>query len=395
LNGVKIRRLFATVVGLVLIVSSCTAQSPGSPSPGAPPPSNQASPLPAECADRITEPDQASAALKQVRPGNIVCLSGNGLKDAELEVTTSGTRQQPIMVVSDGATMRGITVKADYVVIQGLTLRDGSGLTMTGRGLVARNNVIYNATADGVECKDCVDTLIESNTVQRADGTGIWLAGQRITVQNNTVSESILRTQNDADGIRFFGNGHRLSGNTIRDIKASGYPDEGPHTDCFQTYDSADTPPTYDVVIANNVCKNVDVQCLIATIDNPDARGAPAAQTAITFEGNTCAVNGAQAVLLRNFPRVIVRGNTFSGPAARAVQLTGDSTDVAVIGNTVTGRMRPFEIDRSSSRGFQESGNTSGSPEGSVTAPAPGERPGQGRPPGDPGDHHGHDGPGG
>ena len=398
MNGVKVRGLFATVVGLVLIISSCTAaQSPGYPPPGAPPPSNQAGPLPAECADRITEPDQAGAALQRVRPGSIVCLSGDGLKDAELEVTTSGTRQQPITVVSDGATMRGITVKADYVVIQGLTLRDGSGLTMTGRGLVARNNVIYNATADGVECKDCVDTLIESNTVQRADGTGIWLSGQRITVQNNTVSDSILRTMNDADGIRFFGNGHRLTENTIRDIKASGYPDGGPHTDCFQTYDSADTPPTYDVVIANNVCKNVDVQCLIATIDNPDAQGAPPGQTTITFERNTCAVNGAQAVNLRNFPRVIVRNNRFSGPGDRAVQLTGDSTDVAVIGNTMTGRMRPFEIDRSSQRGFQESGNTSsGDSQGSSTGPAPGERPRRDQRPNDPGDHgdhHGHDGP--
>ncbi len=144
-------------------------------------------------------------------------------------------------------------------------LRDGDGLTMAGRGLVARNNVIYNATADGVDCRGCADTVIESNTVQRADGTGIWIAGYRITVHNNTVSDSVLRTQGDADGIRFFGNGHRLTGNTIKDIKASGYPRGGPHTDCFQTYDTRDAPPTYDVIIANNVCTNVDVQALIAT----------------------------------------------------------------------------------------------------------------------------------
>lgn len=399
MGGVIVRGLFATVAGLVLILSGCTAaQSPGSPPPGAPPPSNQAGPLPAECADRITGPDQASAALQRVRPGSIVCLSGDGLKDAEFEVTTSGTQQQPITIVADGATMRGVTVKADYVVIQGLTLRDGSGLTMTGRGLVARNNVIYNATENGLECKDCVDAVIESNTVQRADGTGIWFSGQRVTVRNNTVSESIARTMNDADGIRFFGNGHRLTGNTIRDIKASGYRDEGPHTDCFQTYDSADTPPTYDVVIANNVCQNVDVQCLIATIDDPRAPAAPARQITITFEGNTCAVNGSQAVLLRNFPRVIVRGNSFSGPGDRAVQLSGNSTDVTVTGNTVTGRMRPFEIDRQSEPGFQGSGDTPRSPGGFPGGPqdsgghGPGQRPGG--PPGDrPGDSGHHPGP--
>ena len=406
MSGVMVRGLLAAVAGFLLVLSGCTAaRSPGAPPPSAPPPSNQAGPLPAQCADRITQPDQARAALQRVRPGSTVCLTGDGLKNAELEVTTSGTQQQPITIVADGAAMRSVDVKADYVVIEGLSLRDGDGLTMAGRGLLARNNVIYNATANGLQCNGCTDTLIESNTVQRADGTGIWFSGGRVTVRNNTVSESVARTQNDADGIRFFGNGHRLTGNTIRDIKASGYRDEGPHTDCFQTYDSSDTPPTYDVVIANNTCKNVDVQCLIATIDDPRARRAPAGQTSITFEGNTCAVNGSQAVLLRNFPQVIVRGNSFSGPGDRAVQLTGDSTDVTVTGNTVSGGMRPVEVDRSSARGFRGSGDTFGPPGGFPGDPrdsgghGPDQHP-DGPPPerlDGPGHHDGpshHDGPG-
>ncbi|MGH3788034.1 MAG: right-handed parallel beta-helix repeat-containing protein [Pseudonocardiaceae bacterium] len=343
---------------MTLIISGCTA-APGPSLPGGPPSSDQDGPLPAECANPVTEPDQAGADLQRVQPGSIVCLSGNGLADAELEVTTSGTPQQPIMIVADSATMRSLNVKADYVVIRGLTLRDGEGLTMTGRGLVARSNVIYNATADGLECQDCTDTIIDSNTVERADGTGIWIAGERITVRNNTVSDSVLRTQGDADGIRFFGSGHRLTGNTIKDIKAAGYPRGGPHTDCFQTYDTRDAPPTYDVVIADNLCTNVDVQALIATTDDRRGGGTPAGQTAIIFERNTVSVNGSQAVLLRNFPDVIVRDNHFSGAGQRAVMLTEGSTDCTVIDNTVAGNLRPFEIDRQSERGFQESGNIS------------------------------------
>ncbi|MGH3898355.1 MAG: right-handed parallel beta-helix repeat-containing protein [Pseudonocardiaceae bacterium] len=359
MSDVMIRSLFATVIGLALIVSGCTAtQRSDPPPPAAAPPANEVGPLPADCTDRITELEQVRAALEEVRPGASVCLSGDGLTDAELEVTSSGTPQQPITIVADGATMRSLDVKADYIVIQGLTLRDGDGLTMEGRGLVARNNVIYNAAENGLACLGCVDTLIESNTVQRADGTGIYVAGEQITVRNNTVSESVLRTQRDADGIRFFGVGHRLIGNTIKDIKASGYGDEGPHTDCFQTYDTDRDRPVSDVVIAENVCTNVDVQCLIATIDDRRARPAPSEQPAIIFENNTCAVNGSQAVLLRNFPNVVVRGNRFSGRGDRAVQLDGESTGVAVIDNIVRGRMRPFEIDRKSEPGFQESGNT-------------------------------------
>ncbi len=353
----RVARLFTTTIGLAIIMSSCTAD-PGLPPAGAPPP-NQVAPLPAECVDRITEPDQARAALRQARPGSVVCLSGAGLADAELEVTTSGTPQEPITIVSDGATMRSLNVKADYVVIEGLRLVDGDGLTMSGRGLVARNNVIYNATADGVECQDCKDTIIESNTVARADGTGIWISGERITLRNNMVSGSVARTQGDADGVRFFGRGHRLTGNTIKDIKASGYPRGGPHTDCFQTYDTPDAPPTYDVVIADNVCTNVDVQALIATNDGRGGRGVPGGQASIIFERNIVSVNGSQAVLLRNFPGVVVRGNRFSGPGDRAVMITEGSTDCTVIGNTMTGDLRPFEIDRQSAPGFQESGNTS------------------------------------
>jgi parallel beta-helix repeat protein len=356
--------LGSTVFGLALVVSGCTAaQSPDVqfPETGAPaglPPSGQAGPFPPDCTSKITEPEQVTPALSRLRPGATVCLSGNRLTNAEFAVTTSGTPQAPITIAAAGATIRSINVKADYVVIQGVSFKDGDGLTMAGRGLIARNNVLYNNEYDGLACTDCLDTIIESNTVQRADGTGIYLAGKQITVRNNTVSGSILRTQGDADGIRFFGTGLRLTGNTIKDIKASGYPHEGPHTDCFQTFDTASNPPTYDVVIANNVCTNVDVQCLIATANERGAQGTTAGQTAITFQGNTCEVNGAQAVLLDNFPRVIVRGNHFSGPSSRAVQVNRGSTGCAVLDNTVTGRMLPYQIDQQSRPGFQESGNT-------------------------------------
>src|ERR687894_401720 len=331
-----VRCLHATVIGLVLIVSGCTGGQPtDEPPPSGPPPSNQAGPLPVDCAHRITEFEQASDALAQAQPGATVCLSGDDFHDAELEMTTSGTPEQPITIVADGATMRSLRVEADHVVIQGLTLRDGDGLTMSGRGLVASNNVIYNAAENGLACLGCVDTLLESNTVQRADGTGIWLAGQRISVRKNTVSESVARTQNDADGIRFFGIGHRLIENTIKDIKASGYGDG----------------------IADNICTNVDVRCLIATTDDPRAATPPPGQTTITFVGNTCEVNGSQAVLLRNFSHVNIRDNRFSGSGDRAVQLDGESTDCTVVGNTMTGRMRPFQIDRQSRPGFEEGGN--------------------------------------
>ncbi|HEX2297323.1 MAG TPA: right-handed parallel beta-helix repeat-containing protein [Pseudonocardiaceae bacterium] len=349
-------RLFVVIViGLVLLAAGCTSGPPE----GERPP-RQVRPLPADCTTKIVDPGVAMATLAQVLPGEKVCLSGDALVGAELTVRTSGTPRQPITVVADGAPVRSVNVEADHVIVDGFSILDGEGLTMKGRGLVARNNMVYNAVADGIVCTGCADSTIESNTVRRADGTGIYFAGERITVQNNTVSESVRKTQGDADGIRFFGSGHRMRENTIKDIKDSGYegdPRGGPHTDCFQTYNTPNNPPTADVVIADNTCTNVDVQCLIATADRDVHQSVPAGRPSITFERNRCEVNGAQAVLLENFPDVVLRDNTFSGPGYRAVLITRDSTGCVVTDNTVTGELRPYEVDESSRPGFQESGN--------------------------------------
>ncbi|MGQ0774025.1 MAG: right-handed parallel beta-helix repeat-containing protein [Pseudonocardiales bacterium] len=347
--------LITAVIGLMLIVSGCGSAPPPDASP-----TRQNRQLPADCTTRIGDPERAKTALAQALPGETVCLQGNSLTEAELDMVASGTPSEPITVVADGAIVRSLDITADYVIVDGFSLFDGAGLTMKGHGLVARNNVLHNAAADGILCDGCFDTIIESNTVQRADGTGIYITGERITVRNNTVSESVLLTQGDADGIRFFGPGHRLTGNTIKNIKESGYgydPRGAPHTDCFQTFNTPKNPPTYDVVIADNICTNVDVQCLIATAKEGDARGTPPGQTAITFERNICEVNGSQAVLLENFPHVIVRDNSFSGPRYRAVQLNGGSTDSVVTGNTVLGPLLPYEIDEQSRPGFQGQDN--------------------------------------
>jgi hypothetical protein len=125
--------------------------------------------------------------------------------------------------------------------------------------------------------------------------------------------------------MRFYGNGHRITDNTIFDISAEGY-ESPPHPDCFQTLDN-DKPPTFDVVISGNTCRNVDAQCLIATGDQNGNSGAPSGVPSITFVGNMCANNGAQAVNVRRWPNVVVEQNTFSGPnLTRSVLITEGST---------------------------------------------------------------------
>ena len=69
-----------------------------------------------------------------------------------------------------------------------------------------------------------------------------------------------------------------------------------------------------DAIIADNVCRNVDHQCLIATAEEAGEQGDIGRSHGIEFTGNVCEVEGSQAVLVRWFPDVVVQGNSFDGP---------------------------------------------------------------------------------
>jgi hypothetical protein len=343
----SIRTLAARLIALSLLLMTGCAGAPEN-RPGA-------HNLPSGCTSTITRTDDAAAALDAALPGHTICFTGANLTDADVRMTRSGSAGSPIRLVSDGATVDSVHIKADHVVVEGFIVAGGEGMLLQGTGITAQRNTIQDTRRGGITCMPCKDTTIAANTVQHVSTAGIYITGQRITVTGNTVSSTVARDDGDADGMRFFGTGHRITGNTIRDISARGYR-APPHPDCFQTFDH--NPPTYDVVIANNTCENVDAQCLIATDDQPGNSGAPTGMPSITFANNNCAPNGAQAINLRRWPNVEIRQNRFSGPhLERAVLITDGSTGCTVVDNTTTGGTRTVEVDGGSRPGFREGGN--------------------------------------
>jgi hypothetical protein len=277
-----------------------------------------------------------------------VCFSGGDLSDIDMTMTRSGTAAAPITLAAAGATVHSVQLSADHVILEGFVVADGDGVLLRGVGITARNNTVHDTQRGGITCDPCTDTTIESNTISHAATNGIDITGQRITVHANTISDTMVAQHGgDADGMRFYGNGHRITGNTIFDISAEGYASP-PHPDCFQTLDNS-KPLTFDVVISDNTCRNVDAQCLIATGDQDGNSGAPPGVPSITFVGNRCANNGAQAVNVRRWPNVVVGQNTFSGPnLTRAVLITEGSTGATVVGNTTTGGRPTVKVDDSS-----------------------------------------------
>jgi hypothetical protein len=297
--------------------------------------------------------------LDTASPGTTLCFTGGDLSDTDVTMKRSGAPNAPITLRSDAATVRSIHVTADHVAVEGFTVAGGDGIFLKGDDLAIRHNTVHDTRRGGITCERCQKSIIESNRVEHVDTVGIWIDGQRIAVSHNTVRDTLARDNGDADGMRFFGNGHRITENTITDISARGYANP-PHPDCFQTYDD-NSPPTFDVLIAGNTCRNVDAQCLIATGDQRANSGAPTGVASITFVDNDCANNGAQAVNVRHWPNVEIRDNKFSGRnVERGIILVEGSTGSVVIGNTTDGGRPTVDIDNSSRPGSRVEHNSPG-----------------------------------
>lgn len=308
---------------------------------------------PAACTKTITSRRRVTKALATARSGSTVCLTGTGFGTTDLVITRSGTSAAPLRVQGDNTTVRSVQVTADHVIIEGFNAFGGDGIDAKGTDITIRNNVVVDANLDGITCGDCTDSLIQSNTVDHADGTGIRISGANITIDANVVKDSVRINANDADGVRFFGHGHQITGNLIADIKDDGYTGEPPHTDCFQTFDNGKKLATYDVLIQGNTCTNVDHQCLIATAQEAGLAGQVGRSNHISFVDNTCDVEGSQAVLVRWVPDVEVRRNTFTGSnLSNAIVVQNESTGAWIADNVVEAKVPGLDVDASSANGL-------------------------------------------
>lgn len=305
----------------------------------------------------VSRTQDVAGALGATRPGDTVCFTGRDLAGADPVLTRSGTAREPIRLLAAGAPVHRIAIAADNVLLQGFTVVGGDELLLRGSRITARHNTVRDTQHGGFACDPCFDSTIDSNVVQHAAQVGIVVAGERDSVTGNDIGATVPRGNSDADGIRFFGDGHRIVGNTIHDISAAGYPDP-PHPDCFRTFDNGQ--PTFDVLVEKNFCRNVGAQCLIATRDRGSTPGVPSEARSVVFLGNTCLVDGAQAVYLAHWPNADIRDNTISGlHMHQGVLAAQGSTGCRILDNITGPGIRPVEVDAASQPGCVVSGNRS------------------------------------
>jgi hypothetical protein len=280
-----VRRLLATIaVGLacVLALAACGG---GGGSTGTD--LGMSGPDRAEPGVRPVDP-QCSGDADDPQPGDVICYTDD--LDEPLKINTSGTEDAPIVYSGDGSTrVPGITVTADHVVVQGFV-------------------------SDG------------------ADSTGIWAAGRGVTVADNTVTQ-VRHTDDDVDGIRFFGDGFRVLHNTVTDLEANEVGDS--HVDCMQTY-ATSQPGSSDVTIQGNRCEDIRAQCLMAEGPDDDGGSGEGESRNWLFDNNYCDANAkAQSVALEDIQDVTISNNAMVGRGNKAFALGRDSTGTTVRDNSI------------------------------------------------------------
>ena len=245
----------ATVLGvtivLVMALTGCSSAASAPPSP-APAWNGTFGPRPVEPACRGSADDP--------RPGDVICYRDD--LDAPLEITVGGTPAEPITYSGTGeTTVPGIRAEADHNIIQGFV-------------------------SDG------------------AKDTGIWAAGQNVTIQDNTITQ-VHYTQNDLDAIRFFGDGARVLHNYASDVEGTS-DIGGSHVDCMQSF-ATSRPGSSNVVIQGNRCEGIRAQCLMAEGPHVADGSRDGVSRNWLFEGNYCdAYAAAQSVSVQNVQDVTI-----------------------------------------------------------------------------------------
>lgn len=312
--------------------------------------------------DRVASPAVRIAdALESMADGGVLCVQGERSGERTV-LTRGGSAERPLVLRALGkVSTAGFVVRADHVELRGFRVGtasraanedDGAGIVLEGTGLVVRENDVEGAAYMGILCSErgvqCQNAVIADNTVRRASGSGIVVHGRSVVVARNDVSGSIMVGRDDADGLRFFGVGHRIVGNHIHDIRRDALPGlapaDQPHVDCFQTFDIRGFA-IEDVVIARNLCVRVDGSCVIATAGNAAGATTPARSRRLVFSDNVCRVGGSQAVYLSGIDDALVAGNLFEAGAVFYGVSSERSTNVRVVNNVFEGDAWPYWSD--------------------------------------------------
>ncbi|MFH0863880.1 MAG: right-handed parallel beta-helix repeat-containing protein [Candidatus Gottesmanbacteria bacterium] len=350
------------------------------------------------------------AADFMIAGDTVTVLAGNYGGDVsvfkKVRITKSGSLGKPITYqASDVVLTQGFIVSADYITIKGFDIEDphddrvknstepdyrgGTGIFVEGSNVIVEDNYIHGCVWSGIKLSKDGNFLLPSNSTVRNNRifrngmSGIEVSGRNNLIEGNEVWESIQHhpgnilsatvTWLDADGIRFFGQGHTFRNNYIHDIKF-GAPgvnldpsdpnniynlnndyNDNPHTDCFQTWAGSNTEAASNITFEQNHCA-----MLVSQAANENGHGFMLAGASnITWKNNIIEAYGGintgggnnshlyiynnlwinnlsfnqfwpNALELGNTPNSVVKNNIFYNQPYHTVTIIGDTSTTKV-----------------------------------------------------------------
>jgi hypothetical protein len=294
-------------------------------------------------------------------PGEYVTFKGLNVPDQSLvDPDAIFDPQDPAPVPSNptlNAVMRGFTIQpahpitapVSYVRLENFEITDISGAGYGGASAIYMRNTAHvqvvsnfihdtNAEAHSVaiagSTQDNVQNVVRGNTLYRAQGVGISIAGRGWLVEENELSHGLdvntvtgAYNGSDTDAVRFFGSGHVIRNNDMHDYLLEEQLGE-PHIDCFQTFAvHLESQFAHDILVEGNTCDNFGQMFMVEdnasgnyvhhiTFRNNILRGARASAINgscdhFTFVNNVVADSHYSAIGLVRSPYLTLVNNIF------------------------------------------------------------------------------------
>ena len=275
----------------------------------------QGNPSTAGCT--VTTSTNPQTAVNNAAAGAVVCVKPGDYSTSTLTVGKAITVRANGVVKIKNIVVTGTNAVVDGFNVVGGTLGNPNyAIKFSGTGHKIVNNLVrgrgiwYAIGCDqGAGCGSNV--LIAGNTVTGVHNFGIFLwGGDHITVERNNVFDLFQsKDVDDVDALRAWGTNQVVRNNYFHDINARKSAGS-PHVDCFQAYQSGDSPRTSsNVLYENNDCVRVTGQCMI--IQN-DLRNAAELHD-YTIRGNVCETYGWQSIELTGVPNITVDDDYVAG----------------------------------------------------------------------------------
>jgi Right handed beta helix region len=331
-------------------------------------------------------------AANTLAAGDKVVVAAGDYSTQRVNISKSGASGAPITYQAQGqVVMKGFVIQASYITVDGFEIANtdykswdqatSAGIYLLGANNLIENNYIHDAALEGIflvgwlsdgSNTKTANNVIRNNRLYHNEMLGIDVNGRNNLIENNEVwgtvqcmpkvvsAEGTCSNSNglDADGMRFYGQGHIFRGNYIHDIPygppgtnpSSGDYNGDAHIDCFQTWSDSYYEVASNILFEQNRCVNLQSQGMdengTGWMITSNASNITIRNNIIeTYAGIDGALGGVRNLLVYN--NLFVNSTSFNQWYPKAILV--NSGETGVIRNNIFYNQPRTAIDGSSS----------------------------------------------